>query len=81
MRWGRWVGARAVGPTKPVGQMVRHSRRVLRRTGHCTTTARQVFARHLNSSDEWGWKEVICGTSSYDYGTLRYVGAETRRVL
>jgi len=29
--------------------------------------------------DEWGWKGVICGASSYDYGTLRYVGAETRR--
>jgi hypothetical protein len=52
--WGLCVGgvglAPELGPTKPVGQMVRHSRRVWRRTGHCTTTARQVFARHQNSS-------------------------------
>ena len=27
--------------------------------------------------DRWrGWKEVIWGKSSYDYGTLMYVGAE-----
>ena len=50
LRWWAVPDHRAVGPTKPVGQMVRHSKRVWRRTGHCTTNARQVFARHQNSS-------------------------------